>query len=95
MKRDLKALASAEEEFNEEQEETSKLLSAKDQLMKDLGVTTEDLNENTEETIDDLNNEIDANEEKNEVTRDTIKLLEKELQAVRNREAISDLWLRS
>jgi len=73
LKLDIKSLANAEEEYNEEQDKTSKLLAAKDQLMKDLGVSTEKATESTEDGND-------ASEEEVEVLTDLIEIKKKELE---------------
>ena len=79
LKVSIKNVANAEEEFNEEQEKTNKLVAAKNALMKQLGMTTEETTEKTEIDLDAKGKEIDANFSLIKQLEDEIKLKKEEM----------------
>ena len=86
----LKSLNNAEQDYQKELEKGNKFIEEKNALMDRLGISTEEVTDKQ----DDLTHQREADgttEDVNEKTRDRIKLLEKELKKIQDREAISDM----
>ena len=73
LKTSIKEIAKLEAEYNEEQAKTSELIATKEQILKDLNITTEKATESTEDGND-------ASGEEVEVLTDLIELRKKELE---------------
>ena len=73
LKTSIKEIAKLEAEYNEEQAKTSELIATKEQILKDLNITTEKATESTEDGND-------ASGEEVEVITDLIELKKKELE---------------